>query len=92
MMRKVIKTKYSDIRTPKGAYREAVWCELECGHHVVQYYNRRKTYDKAQCKWCNLEKRDGARYVWRKKIPYDLNSTEPDYTLDVTQKPYDSKE
>jgi hypothetical protein len=83
-MRKIIKTRVADIRDPSGRIREAVWCALDCGHHVIRYCSARRAYVQAQCLWCNLEARDEVRYVWRKRAqPYDLGDDAPDYVPEV---------
>lgn len=64
MLRKVVATKYADLRDPRGRVREAVRCELECGHHVVVYYSARRAYTRARCTWCERERAEGVRYVW----------------------------
>lgn len=64
MLRKVRSTKYSDMRTPRGGWREGIQLKLECGHHVYRYHNVRRSYTQARCEWCELEQRDGVRYVF----------------------------
>jgi DNA replicative helicase MCM subunit Mcm2 (Cdc46/Mcm family) len=63
--RKVIKTQYSDMRDLQGRLREVVHCTLDCGHAVDVFYHSRRAYTHANCPWCNREKAEGVKYVWR---------------------------
>ena len=61
--RAVVKTRYSEAYSG-GKTREAVECQLTCGHKVTVLYNPRRAYTHANCPWCNREKAEGVKYVW----------------------------